>query len=152
MKLFIVVLVVGLITTALPVGTVSAADSPVAVAAPATTAPGYAASVDSSRYRFYNGYWWYWMPDNHWMCYVNGQWVNPSPPVQANPPVQTSPGMPVQASVPVYPYQYNVVPQPYYTPYPYGYYPYPYYGGGVYLGFGGGSGGYWHGGYGGYHH
>ena len=92
--------------------------------------------MDSSRYRFYNGYWWYWTPDNRWLCYVNGQWVNP--------------GTPVQAAVPAYPYQY-VAPQPYYAPYPYGYgYPYPYYGGGIFIG--GGFGGYWHGGgWGGYH-
>ncbi len=134
MKLFIVALVVGLIATGLPV---SAADPPVGVAAPAATAPAYAANGESSRYRFYNGYWWYWTPDNRWLCYVNGQWV--------------SPGAPPQASVPVYPYQTYAVPQPYYAPYPYGYaYPYPYYGGGISVGFGG-FGGYWHGGYGGYH-
>jgi hypothetical protein len=148
MKRFIVVLVVGLIATALPVGAVSAADPPVAVAAPAATDAGAAAPIsatngDSSRYRFYNGYWWYWTADNHWMCYVNGQWVSPSPPVQTSTPVQ--------ASTPVYQYQYNVVPQPYYGSYPYGYdYPYPSYGGGIYIG--GGYGGYWHGGgYGGFH-
>ena len=39
MKLLIVALVVGLITTALPFGAVRAADSPVAVAAPAATSP-----------------------------------------------------------------------------------------------------------------
>ena len=137
MKPFIVALVAGLIATALPVGAANAADPPVVVAAPAATAPGYAASGESSRYRFYNGYWWYWTPDNRWLCYVNGQWV--------------SPGTPVQASVPVYQYpNYYVVPQPYYAPYPYGYsYPYPNYGGGISFGFG--FGGYGHGGYGGFH-
>ena len=95
-------------------------------------APANAAGGESWRYRFYNGYWWYWMPDNRWLCYMNGQWV--------------SPAAPAQAAAPVYPYQYyNVVPQPYYVPYPYGYdYPYPYFGGGIYIG--GGYGGYWHGG------
>jgi hypothetical protein len=141
MKPLIIAVVVGLIATALPLGVVSAADPPVAVAAPAATnagatIPGYAASGEPSRYQFYNGYWWYWTPDNRWLCYMNGQWV--------------SPGTPVQASVPVYQYQYyNVVPQPYYAPYPYGYYPYPYYGGGIGIGFG--FGGYSHGG-GGHHH
>jgi hypothetical protein len=137
MKPFVVALVAGLIATVFPVGAVRAADPPLAVAAPTATAPSYVASGESSRYRFYNGYWWYWTPDNRWLCYVNGQWV--------------SPGAPVQASVPAYQYPaYNVVPQPYYDPYPYGYgYPYPYYGGGLSVGFG--LGGYGHGGWGGYH-
>jgi hypothetical protein len=138
MKPVIVALVASLIATALPVGAASAEGPPVAVAAPAATVPSYTASGDSSRYRFYNGYWWYWTPDNRWLCYVNGQWVSPSPPVQA--------------SVPVYQYPaYSVAPQPYYYAYPYGYpAAYPYYGGGISIGFGG-FGGYWHGGYGGYH-
>jgi hypothetical protein len=150
MERFVVALVLGLIATALQVGVVSAADPPVAIAAPATAdagaaAPSPAANADSSRYQFYNGYWWYWTKDNRWVCYMNGQWVSPSPAAQAGPPVQAAP--PMQASVPVYQYQYNVVPQPYYGPYPYGYdYPYPYYGGGLYIG--GGFGGYGHGGYG----
>ena len=141
MKPFIIALAAGLIAAALPLGTAGAADPQPALAAPAPTDPGTATpapipGVDTSRYRFYNGYWWYWTPDNHWLCYVNGQWVNP--------------GTPVQAAVPAYPYPY-VAPQPYYAPYPYGYgYPYPYYGGGIYIG--GGYGGYWHGGgCGGYH-
>jgi hypothetical protein len=139
MKPLIVALVAGLIATALSVGAVSAADPPVAAAAPAmtvagATAPSPAPGPESWRYRFYNGNWWYWTPDNRWLCYVNGQWV--------------SPGAPVQAVVPVYQYQYDVAPQPYY--YPYGYYPSPYYGGGISLGFGFGGG--WHGGgYGGFH-
>ena len=147
MKVFTVAIVAGLITMALPVG---AADAQEAVPAPAATsagapAPGYApTSAESSRYKFYNGYWWYWTPDNRWVCYVNGQWVNPSPPAQA--------GTPVQAGVAVYPTpNYVVVPQPYYGPYPYGY-GYPYYGGGgISVGIGGGWGGGWHGGYGGWH-
>ena len=110
---------------------------------PVATAPSFAANGDSWRYQYYNGYWWYWTPDNHWLCYMNGQWV--------------SPGAPAQASVAVPAYQY-VVPQPSYYPYGYAYpYGYPYYGypyyGGLYFGFGG-YGGYWHGGYyghGGYH-
>ncbi|MGA2066493.1 MAG: hypothetical protein ABSG86_16070 [Thermoguttaceae bacterium] len=139
MRPFIVALVVGLIATALSAGAVSAADPQATVVAPAPTAAGVTApspapSPDSWRYKFYNGNWWYWTPDNRWLCYVNGQWVIP-------------PAAPVQASVPVY-----VAPQPYYA-YPYGYYPYPYYGGGVSIGFGGGWGwgGGWHGGYGGFH-
>jgi hypothetical protein len=134
MKPLVVALVAGLIATALPVGAASAADPPEVVAGPEATAPGYAAAGQPSRYRFYNGYWWYWTPDNRWLCYVNGQWV--------------SPGTPAQTGVPVYAYpSYNVVPQPYYDPYLYGYgYPYPYSWGGIY--FGGGYGGYWHGGYG----
>ena len=147
MKPFLVALVAGLLLTALPGGTVNAADPPVAVAASGTTnagtAPGSAANTDSSRYKFYNGYWWYWLPDNRWLCYMNGQWVSPGTPVQASPPVQ--------ASVPAYVYPNYAVPQSYYDPYPYGYaYPYPYYGGGISFGFGGVYGG-WHGG-GGFHH
>jgi hypothetical protein len=140
LKLFIVALFVGLTATALTVAAVSAADPPVAVAAPGTTnagapAPTSAANGQPSPYQFYNGCWWYWTPDNRWLCYVNGQWVSPSPPVQA--------------SVPAYQYP---VPQPYYAPYPYGYdYPYPYYGGGgISVGVGGFFGGGWHGGYGGH--
>lgn len=151
MRRFVVALMAGLIAAALPVGVVRAADPPVAVASPPATDAGVtalspAAGVDSSHYRFYNGYWWYWTPDNRWLCYVNGQWVSPSPTAPAGPPVQ--------ASAAVYPYpSYAVVPQPYYGPYPYGYgYPYPYYGGGgISVGFGGGWGGGWHGGYGGWH-
>ena len=158
MKPFVVALVAGLITTALPIGTVERERSPpAAVAAPAATdavstpATSAAASGDSSRYRFYNGYWWYWTPDNHWVCYVNGQWVNPSPPVQASSPVQ-APARPYQPPLPSTRTNTTWFHSPY-DPYPYGYsYPYPYYGGGLYLGFGGGYGGYWHGGYGGFHH
>ena len=111
MRPFIVALVVGLIATALSAGAVSAADPQATVVAPAPTAAGVTApspapSPDSWRYKFYNGNWWYWTPDNRWLCYVNGQWVSPSPPVQTSTPVQ--------ASTPVYQYQYNVAPQPYY--------------------------------------
>jgi hypothetical protein len=142
MKPFLVALAAGLIATAMPISRAGAADPPVVVAVPAATAPittaptATAPSGDSWRFKFYNGYWWYWTPDNRWLCYMNGQWVVP--------------GTPVQTGAVAYPYQ--VVPQPYYYPYPYGYYPNSYYGGGIY--FGGGYGGYWHGGYGGYggHH
>ncbi len=139
MKPFLIALAAGLIAAALPGGTVSAADPQPAVAYPAATtaaapAPGYDANGQPSRYRFYNGYWWYWTPDNRWLCYMNGQWV--------------SPAAPAQATAPVYPYPYAVVPQPDYYPYAYGYpYPYPYYGGGIFIG--GGYGGCWHGGCGG---
>jgi hypothetical protein len=137
MKPIIAALVVGWIATALPIGAVSEANAQGVVAAPAPTAPSPAPSPDSWRYRFYNGSWWYWTPDNRWLCYINGQWVIPAAPVQAG--------------VPVYPQYYTVVPQPYYGPYPYGYYnPYPCYGGGISIGFGGGWGGGWHGGYGGH--
>jgi hypothetical protein len=27
------------------------------------------------RYRFHEGRWWYWMPDQRWMVYENGRWV-----------------------------------------------------------------------------
>ena len=132
MKL-VVALVVGLIATALLVGAVRAEDPPAAVAAPTATGSGYAPSGEASRYRFYNGYWWYWTPDNRWVCYVNGQWVNPAPPVPASAPAYQYPS-------------YYVAPQPYYA-YPYGYgYPYPYYGGGG-ISFGIGFGGYGHGGF-----
>jgi hypothetical protein len=65
----------------LPSLAASAADAPV-VAAPGT-AVGYVASGDSSRYHFYNGYWWYWTPDNRWLRYVNGQWVAPGVPADS---------------------------------------------------------------------
>ena len=28
------------------------------------------------RYRFENGRWWYWTPQNHWMWYGDNGWVN----------------------------------------------------------------------------
>ncbi len=121
-----------------------AQDAPQAVAAPApsdttTQAPYLAASTQPtstqpSPYQFYNGYWWYHMPDGRWMYYVNGQWVNAGAPA------------PAQAPAPVYAYPaYGA--DPYYYPYGYGYgYPGPYVGG-LYIG--GGWGGGWHGGWGG---
>jgi len=129
MKPWILALVAGGLATALPAGSAAAADPPVAAVAPVpadagAAAPSLATSGDNSRYRFYNGYWWYWQ-DNRWLCYMNGQWVNPTPP-----PAQA--GVSVQAAAPVY-----MVPQPYYGPYPYGYYDYPYSyygGGGIFIG------------------
>ncbi len=31
---------------------------------------------DPWRYRFENGRWWYWTPQNRWMIYNNGQWAD----------------------------------------------------------------------------
>ncbi len=123
MKRFILVLVAGLITTA--VGTVKA-DPPQAVVTPVPSATGTAAPAPNPQ--FYNGNWWYRMPDGRWLYAVNGQWVSPPPPPAA----------------PVYAYpNYVVAPGPYYYPYPYGY-GYPSVTGGLWIG--GGWGGGWHGG------
>jgi len=122
MRRFILVLV-AVTTTALSIGAVKA-DPPQAVVTPAPGATGTAAPVPNPQ--FYNGYWWYQMPDGRWLYNVNGQWV--SPPAQA-----------------VYAYpNYVVAPQPYYYPYPYGY-GYPSVTGGLWIGGGWGGGG-WHGG------
>jgi hypothetical protein len=136
MRQFILVLVAGLTATALSVGAVNA-DPPQAVTAPTPGTTGTAAPAPStppSPYQFYNGYWWYRMPDGRWLYYSNGKWMSPSPPAQAGAPVYAYPN-------------YVAAPGPYYYPYDYGY-PDPYYGGGLYIGGGWGwGGGGWHGGY-----
>ena len=129
MRRFIIALVAGFLAAALSVGAVKA-DPPQAVVTPVPGATGTAAPAPNPQ--FYNGYWWYRMPDGRWLYYVNGQWVG-----QVSPPAQ---------AVYAYP-NYAVVPQPYYYPYAYGY-GYPYIGGGVFIGGGwGGWGGGWHGGW-----
>jgi len=129
MRKFVLVLVAGLITTA-----VSAvkADPPYAVATPAPNPTSSTVASPAPNPQFYNGNWWYRMPDGRWLYYVNGQWVSPPPP----------------AAAPVYAYpNYVVAPQPYYYPYGYGY-GYPSVTGGLYIGGGWGwGGGGWHGGY-----
>ena len=126
MRQLTIVFVAGLIAIALTVGAVKA-DPPQAVVTSAPVAMGTVAPAPNPQ--FYNGYWWYRMPDGRWLFYMNGQWVGP--PAQA-----------------VYAYpSYAAAPAPYYYPYSYGY-GYPYVGGGVFIG--GGWGGGWHGG--GWHH
>ena len=120
--------IVAVTTTALSIGAVKA-DPPQAVVTPVPGAAGTAAPAPNPQ--FYNGYWWYRMPDGRWLYYANGQWVSPPPP----------------AAAPVYAYpNYVVAPGPYYYPYPYGY-GYPSVTGGLWIGGGwGGWGGGWHGG------
>ncbi len=127
MRQFILVFAAGLVATALLIGTVKA-DPPQAVVTPVPGATVTAAPAPNPQ--FYNGNWWYRMPDGRWLCYVNGQWVSPPPP----------------AAAPVYAYpNYVVAPGPYYYPYPYGY-GYPSVSvGGLWIGGGWGGGG-WHGG------
>ena len=127
MSRFILVLV-AVTTMALSIGAVQA-DPPQAVVTPV---PGAAVSVaPAPNPQFYNGYWWYRMPDGRWLYYANGQWVS----------------LPAQA---VYAYpNYVVAPGPYYYPYAYGY-GYPPVTVGV--GIGGVWGGGWHGGWGGGYH
>jgi hypothetical protein len=136
MERFILVFAAGLIATASSVGAVNAADPSEAVAAPmpnptSTTVTSPVPGTQPSPYQFYNGNWWYRMPDGRWLYYVNGQWVSPPPP----------------AAAPVYAYpNYVMAPGPYYYPYPYGY-GYPSVTGGLWIGGGwGGWGGGWHGG------
>jgi hypothetical protein len=31
------------------------------------------------RYRFYNGVWWYWLPENRWVYWSNGAWLDYNP-------------------------------------------------------------------------
>ena len=126
MRRFILVLV-AVTTMALLIGAVKA-DPPPAVVAAVPAATGTAAPAPNPQ--FYNGSWWYRMPDGRWLYYVNGQWVSPPPP----------------AAAPVYAYpNYVVAPGPYYYPYPYGYgYPSVSVGG---LWIGGGWGGGWGGGH-----
>jgi hypothetical protein len=121
MRRFILVLV-AVTTTALTIGVVKA-DPPQGVV---TSVPGAAAPAPNPQ--FYNGYWWYRMPDGRWLYYVNGQWIS-SPAPQA-----------------VYAYpNYAVAPGPYYYPYAYGY-GYPAVTGGLWIGGGWGGGGHggWH--------
>jgi hypothetical protein len=105
------------------------------VPAPSAALSSYVAPTgpDAWRYKFHNGYWWYWTADNQWLYFANGQWLG----------LNTAP----QPYVSRYE-SYDVAPQPQYVYPDYGDYGYPYYGGwGIGAGFG--YGGWGHGGYGG---
>ena len=78
MRQLTIVFVAGLIAIALTVGAVKA-DPPQAVVTSAPVAMGTVAPAPNPQ--FYNGYWWYRMPDGRWLYYMNGQWVGP--PAQA---------------------------------------------------------------------
>ena len=55
---------------------------------PPVGATGVTAKTDW-RYRWYNGRWWYWTPQNRWMWYGDdGQWVT----FDANSPPPPAPG------------------------------------------------------------
>jgi hypothetical protein len=55
-------------------GAGSPAAGPIAPSAPAGPMAGPAA--DKGRYRWYDGRWWYWTPQNRWMWYSDdGHWV-----------------------------------------------------------------------------
>jgi hypothetical protein len=65
-----------------------------------------AVNDDQARYQWHGGRWWYWMPDNHWVYWDGGCWIDYRPLVtmtaqateQAVPAIQqaaradTSPG------------------------------------------------------------
>jgi hypothetical protein len=100
--------------------------APAGPAADATIGP----TKSDWRYRWYNGRWWYWMPQNRWMWYAdNRHWVafdanNPPPAVRTHG----------------YPHSYGGY--HYYYPGPGYYYPGPGYSAGYYPGVGVGVGPY----------
>jgi hypothetical protein len=61
------------------VETPAATDNPSALANVASTTGEavIADEADFSRYRQYNGQWWYLLPNNHWVVWDDGQWVEP---------------------------------------------------------------------------
>jgi hypothetical protein len=70
------------------------------VAQPGSAAAGAANQIDW-RYRWYNGRWWYWTAENHWMWYgENGQWVDYDP---HHPPLPVPSQSPIYAAGPYAP-------------------------------------------------
>ncbi len=43
------------------------------------------ASAEDWRYRFHNGQWWYWMPDNHWVYWHDNAWTRFDARTYVNP-------------------------------------------------------------------
>jgi hypothetical protein len=78
-------------------------------------------SGDRWRYRWHNGAWWYWTPENRWIYSRGSQWFNYDPAVVAVPGVRYS-GQPAYGYYPG-PYRYSVGYGGYYGPvYQGGYY------------------------------
>jgi hypothetical protein len=71
-------------------------------------------SGDQWRYRWHNGIWWYWTPENRWVYRNGNEWTNYEPAVTAVPDARYS-------SQPAYGY-YQPVPNGYYQSVPNGYY------------------------------
>ena len=124
--------------------------------APAEVAPaienGRAASGERSSYRWFQGRWWYLLPDGRWMYWSRDHWVDyvPPPPSQTTSPrvVTRYPATTYSYSSSSYGYPVSTYYYPssgYYGSYGGGYYPSV----GVYFG-GHGHGGHFYGGHG--HH
>ena len=119
-------------------GTTASTQPSLLPSAAGTPTPAATDSVDRSRYRYYNGRWWYLLPDNRWVYWENGAWVNYVPPAVG------APAPTAYQYVQPPPYVYYGDPGYYYGP---GYYG-GYYGGpAVSIGLGGWVGGGWHGGH-----
>jgi len=77
------------------------------------------------RYKFHNGTWWYWLPENRWVYWNNGSWANyDAATYAAQPTYNTQPSY----------NSYNYDNGGYNGPYTSGYGGYPYYGRGYYGG------------------
>jgi len=73
-------------------------------------------SGDQWRYRWHNGHWWYWTPENRWVYRNGNQWTSYPPALPVPPALLVAPD-PSYASQPAYGN---------YAPNPYGYYSSPY--------------------------
>jgi hypothetical protein len=99
-----------------------------------TSLPDATSAGENSRYRNYNGVWWYQLPSNRWVYWSNGEWVNfvattqPPPAVYQSPAYSYVPSYGSYGYVPSYGGYYGY--PRYYTSY--GHYPRygGYYGGG----------------------
>lgn len=98
------------------------------------------------RYRFHNGEWWYWLPENRWVIWRNGQWIAYDANTYQAPGVETyvtpsdggyyggyyDNGYYPYSNYGYYPYYGWYGYYPYYRHGYYGYYPHYGYGGGYY--------------------
>jgi hypothetical protein len=80
------------------------------IAAPNAAAVAVNPSADQWRYRWHNGNWWYWTPEDRWVYRTGNEWTNYEPAVTFAP----QPGDAAQ------------LPQGDYSPRPWGYYSRPY--------------------------
>jgi hypothetical protein len=105
-----------LVPTPDPVGGAKSPAGP-ATSAGATARPN--ANPEQWRYRWFNGRWWYWTPQNRWMWYGDdGRWVQFDPTQPPAPAVQGGEAPAVYYSYPAPGYYYS--PGPAYWA---GYYP-----------------------------